>query len=331
VRLRVEGMSAEGDGERAKLAAEFAVFREDVVRSVAGDALLGVVEGVGGHSDSEEDDQEYEELAKGSARVSWYKKADNPATVAVDSLEVVDRALLHHDVVARKSAPLGQAGYVTAVDVKCTVRFLATGAVMEGVDSRLLQQVQPLKQVRRPWSTACGACAGRAAGVFCACRPYGGVGRARRVCAPAGAMHTLTVVPKQGTYVVYGHWLGKVDEAMDHVTVRMQDGSVCRVANADPELLVPQHDEVRPRARPRHMQPHAPLALRAAERASAIAPVGASIARENACCPVPLPPSRTFRRAVRTRKGHAQRRVQGEHFCVLRQQMAAAPAAADSD
>lgn len=204
-------MSAEGDGERAKLAAEFAVFREDVVRSVAGDALLGVVEGVGGHSDSEEDDQEYEELAKGSARVSWYKKADNPATVAVDSLEVVDRALLHHDVVARKSAPLGQAGYVTAVDVKCTVRFLATGEVMEGVDSRLLQQVQPLKQVRRPWSTACGACAGRAAGVFCACRPYGGVaGRARRGlrarwsdahpdgCSEAGHVRCVRALAGQG-------------------------------------------------------------------------------------------------------------------------------------
>ena len=41
------------EGERAKLAAEFAVFREDVVRSVNGEDLLGVVEGVGGHSDSD--------------------------------------------------------------------------------------------------------------------------------------------------------------------------------------------------------------------------------------------------------------------------------------
>jgi hypothetical protein len=155
-------MSAE-EGERAKLAAEFAVFREDVVRSVNGEDLLGVVEGVGGHSDSEEDDPELEELAKGSARVSWYKKADNPATVAVDSLEVVDRALLHHDVVARRSAPLGQAGYVTAVDVTCTVRFLDDGRVRGGVDSRLLQQVQPLKQVRhlRPIAgRECGASVG---------------------------------------------------------------------------------------------------------------------------------------------------------------------------
>ena len=41
------------EGERAKLAAEFAVFREDVVRSVNGKTLLGVVEGVGRHSDSD--------------------------------------------------------------------------------------------------------------------------------------------------------------------------------------------------------------------------------------------------------------------------------------
>ena len=138
----------DGGEERAKLAVEFAVFREDIVRSaVDGGNLLGVVEGVGGHSDSEEDEDDFAELAKGSARVSWYKKLDNPATVAVDSLEVVDRALLHHDVVARKSAPLGQSGYITAVDVMCELRFLATGEVISGIDSRLLQQIQPLKQV----------------------------------------------------------------------------------------------------------------------------------------------------------------------------------------
>ena len=101
----------------AKTASEFAVFREDVVRSSVvghfnnGLPLLGVVEGVGGHSDSEEEEEDFEELPTGSARVSWYKKPDNPATVRIETLEVVDRALLHHDVVARRSAPLGQSGY----------------------------------------------------------------------------------------------------------------------------------------------------------------------------------------------------------------------------
>jgi len=78
------------------------------------------------------------------------------------------------------------------VHVKCDVRFLATGEVMEGVEAGLLQQVMPLKQ---------------------------------------------------GTYVVHKQWLGQVEDAFEHVTVRMVDGSVCRIANADPEVLVPLDDE----------------------------------------------------------------------------------------
>jgi hypothetical protein len=138
----------EGDAEQAKLAAEFAVFREDTVlrKAFAAPYLLGVVERVGGHSDryvmwmgrgsvtptcklgktsvcnrltldqylcsEEEGEEEQDALQKGYAKVSWYKKLDNPDHVEVDALEVVDRALLHHDVVARRfaSAPQGQAG-----------------------------------------------------------------------------------------------------------------------------------------------------------------------------------------------------------------------------
>ena len=100
---------AESD-DRSKIEREFAIYRDDVVRT-RGDSLIGVVESVGGHSDSEEDE---EELPKGAARVSWFKKTDNPATVLAETLEVVDRALVHHDVIARRSAPLGQSGYVTA-------------------------------------------------------------------------------------------------------------------------------------------------------------------------------------------------------------------------
>lgn len=103
---------AESD-DRSKIEREFAIYRDDVVRT-RGDSLIGVVEGVGGHSDSEEDEEEFAQLPKGSARVSWFKKTDNPATVLADTLEVVDRALVHHDVIARRSAPLGQSGYVTA-------------------------------------------------------------------------------------------------------------------------------------------------------------------------------------------------------------------------
>ena len=83
-------------------------------------------------------------------------------------------------------------GYVTAVDVACEVRFCATGEVVSGVDSRLLQQVQPLRQ---------------------------------------------------GSYVVRGQWVGKVDEAFDHITLRMSEGSVCRIANADDDMLTPLEEQ----------------------------------------------------------------------------------------
>ena len=52
---------------------------------------MGVIESVGGHSDDEEEGEEAEILERGKARVSWYKRTDNPQTIDVDNLEVVDR------------------------------------------------------------------------------------------------------------------------------------------------------------------------------------------------------------------------------------------------
>lgn len=71
---------------------------------------VGVVESVGGQSDSEEEDENDEPLEKGRARVSWYKKLDNPVVEDVRELTVIDRALMHHDIVALRSEPTGQMG-----------------------------------------------------------------------------------------------------------------------------------------------------------------------------------------------------------------------------
>ncbi|KAJ1484595.1 hypothetical protein T484DRAFT_1796587 [Baffinella frigidus] len=190
-------MAGSGDNEADEsVRKEFAVFREDVVRCPGregGTTLLGVVESVGGHSDSEEEELGTEPLEKGKARVSWYKKLLNPQVEDVRELEVVDRAMLHHDIVAKSSDPLGQSGFVTSVDVLCDLRFCASGREVKGVNSRNLVPLQPLKP---------------------------------------------------GGFAVYGGWLGKVEEALDHVVVRFADGSVCRVSNADPETLVPLGEDV---------------------------------------------------------------------------------------
>ncbi|XP_059647458.1 probable ubiquitin-conjugating enzyme E2 23 [Cornus florida] len=42
-----------------------------------------------------------------------------------------------------------------------------------------------------------------------------------------------------GDYVVFGPWLGRVDDVLDNVTVLFDDGSVCKVMKADPLRLKP--------------------------------------------------------------------------------------------
>lgn len=44
-----------------------------------------------------------------------------------------------------------------------------------------------------------------------------------------------------GDYVVYGPWLGRVDDVLDNVTVLFDDGSVCKVMRADPLELGPKN------------------------------------------------------------------------------------------
>ncbi|KAD3640291.1 hypothetical protein R6Q59_003145 [Mikania micrantha] len=42
-----------------------------------------------------------------------------------------------------------------------------------------------------------------------------------------------------GDYVVFGPWLGRIDDLLDNVTVMFDDGSVCKVMKADPLRLKP--------------------------------------------------------------------------------------------
>ncbi|KAL5227210.1 hypothetical protein ABZP36_015475 [Zizania latifolia] len=49
-----------------------------------------------------------------------------------------------------------------------------------------------------------------------------------------------------GDYVVSGPWLGRVDEVLDNVNVLFDDGSVCKVARADPMRLRPALGQMHP-------------------------------------------------------------------------------------
>lgn len=47
-----------------------------------------------------------------------------------------------------------------------------------------------------------------------------------------------------GDYVINGHWLGRVEEVMDNVTVLFDDGSKCKILSAEPDHLVPNSESL---------------------------------------------------------------------------------------
>ena len=42
-----------------------------------------------------------------------------------------------------------------------------------------------------------------------------------------------------GDYVIYGPWLGRVDDIVQNVTVLFDDNAKCKIKRADPGLLIP--------------------------------------------------------------------------------------------
>ena len=120
------------------------MFTDDVVQSCEDEQLMGIVEYVGGQSD-DDDDEEREPLPPGKAAVTWYPLNKQPKTEDVQNLRVIDRGFLHHDIVARKSDPFGENGYISKVKLICDVRCLHTGKVYKGIDSSKLRPVQPLR------------------------------------------------------------------------------------------------------------------------------------------------------------------------------------------
>jgi ubiquitin-conjugating enzyme E2 O len=214
--------TTEGWDPEGRKVSEVRIFREDVVRSslVLGyPPHIGMVVKVGGDSDSDEDSEDddeeeeeeedaeeaqeqeqeedahhhqhhqnhHQELVKGYARILWLNS--DKSTEELNGLEVLDRVLMHGDIVASALDPLGQTGTVVHVEM-CVDLDLSKDLrdIVQDVDSRILRRVRAFNP---------------------------------------------------GDYVINGHWLGRVEDVVDNVTVLFKDGSKCKVFQADIDRLVP--------------------------------------------------------------------------------------------
>lgn len=116
------------------------IFSDDVVVKSSNKSVIGYVSRVAGESDSEDDDDDEldGQVEDGHARVRWLN-FPSETTEKLTSLLVVDRALLHGNIVAKANDPLGQTGMVISVDVKADLQH-PSGKKMLGVDTKILRQ-----------------------------------------------------------------------------------------------------------------------------------------------------------------------------------------------
>ncbi|CAM6015206.1 unnamed protein product [Sphagnum balticum] len=127
------------------------------------------------------------ELVKGYARILWLNS--EKSTEELNGLEVLDRVLMHGDIVASALDPLGQTGTVVHVEMYVDLDLSKDlQDIVQDVDSRILRRVRAFNP---------------------------------------------------GDYVINGHWLGRVEDVVDNVTVLFKDGSKCKVFQADIDRLVP--------------------------------------------------------------------------------------------
>mmetsp|Transcript_32205 Transcript_32205/g.52038 ORF Transcript_32205/g.52038 Transcript_32205/m.52038 type:complete len:618 (-) Transcript_32205:1026-2879(-) len=100
------------------------IFAEDVVCPVGKPNVRGLVIKAADDDDlSDDDDESGDDVLPNHAVVCWSKDKDTKDE-AIDTLEVIDRAFMHGDVVTRGSDPQGQMGTVVDVAISVDLRFL---------------------------------------------------------------------------------------------------------------------------------------------------------------------------------------------------------------
>ncbi len=78
-------------------------------------------------------------------RVCWLGTNGESAVEAIKSLEVVDRAFLHGDVVARASDALGQSGCVTGIHLSVDLEW-PNGEKQNNVTTRRIRHIRQARE-----------------------------------------------------------------------------------------------------------------------------------------------------------------------------------------
>lgn len=129
---------------------------EDIVCNPENPDVIGVVTRVHNDEEFEEDEDEYEEddapLEPGQVEVCWIgqpesasdgnqEEQDNQEIVDSSKLTLVDRSLMHGDLVGLSSNPLGQSGTVVDVDLSVDLK-LSNGTLLQDVSAKRLGHIR---------------------------------------------------------------------------------------------------------------------------------------------------------------------------------------------
>ncbi|KAG2388167.1 hypothetical protein C9374_001017 [Naegleria lovaniensis] len=163
--------------------------------------MIGVVQKVFGSldddSDSDDsDDESLPELQKGQVVVEW----DNGTKEVVEenTLSLIDRSLLHGDIICLISDPFKQSGTVMDVTMYCDVSFMNT---VESFTGTCRDNAVKMKNVNSKWL-----------------KP----------------LHYY----KTGSYAIYHDWLTKIEYCEFNVAILFNDGSKCILKRPNPVKLL---------------------------------------------------------------------------------------------
>ncbi|KAF0982096.1 hypothetical protein FDP41_011957 [Naegleria fowleri] len=167
--------------------------------------IVGVVQKVYGsldddsdEEDESDDDDKLPELEKGQVVVEW--DSGTKEVVAENTLSLIDRSLLHGDIICSISDPFKQSGTVIDVTMYCDISFMNTiEQSLTGASCR--DNAVKMKNVNSKWL-----------------KP----------------LHYY----KTGSYAVYHDWLTKIESCEFNVAILFNDGSKCILKRPNPEKLL---------------------------------------------------------------------------------------------
>ncbi|KAL9651522.1 hypothetical protein ABK040_001468 [Willaertia magna] len=186
------------------------IFLEDVIKlkkkkKNQTNEMIGTVQRVGGVDDDRNDDEDDEdsdfELEEGKILVEWENGEEE--VLNIDEVQIIDRSLLHGDIVCSADDPFKQSGTVINVNMLVDVSFLNTTLEGSGDSST---KVVSLKNINSKYIQP---------------------------------IHYF----KQDSYCIYKDWICKIEYCEFNITVMFGDGSKCVIKRANPDKLLEEEDE----------------------------------------------------------------------------------------